>query len=56
MAKVLHNFKSWESAFGWCREKNHPVTVLVLGKKVKLFPSGQIKYMPKKKRRKARLP
>ena len=33
----------WAEAFGYCREVNHPVVILMDGHKWKLFPSGHCK-------------
>lgn len=35
------SFDNFEEAFDYCREANHPVTVIVNGEKSKLFPSGE---------------
>lgn len=46
MAKV-EEFKEtedgWAEAFGYCREEDHPVVILMDGHKWKLFPSGHCK-------------
>ncbi len=44
MAKRLKRFESWQDAFDYCREKNHPVILFVKDEKVKLFPNGWINY------------
>jgi viroplasmin and RNaseH domain-containing protein len=37
----MKTFDNFEEAFDYCREANHPVTVIVNWEKWKLFPSGK---------------
>ncbi len=33
-------FDTWEEAFNYCREADHPVVVRVDGETAKIYPSG----------------
>ena len=37
----MKEFDDFSDAFDYCREANHPVTVIICGEKYKLFPSGR---------------
>jgi hypothetical protein len=40
MSKKMHAFATFDEAFDFCREANHPVKVIVNGEIWKLYPSG----------------
>ena len=41
----IKSFDGFPEAFDYCREKDQPVTVLVLGEKWRLYPSGNAKRL-----------
>jgi hypothetical protein len=47
----MREFPDFEAAFDYCREKDHPVTVLVAGEKWKLYLSGRAVAIENKEER-----
>ena len=46
----MENFNDWSLAFAYCREKDAPVTIIVHGKKWRLYPSGTARRLEKEAR------